>query len=176
MFVLFFCFSNGFYNLKRSKIFLWVSKSISRLRVTHWGDFGWYTKRYGVDFETGKYTFRWSKKMNFFRIFEIPKFSLDFTVLHGYHFWALQWFLGIQKLCFWHLKVSSDFARYFGVNLGGIKSVVRWISRQENAIFDCQKMNYVIKSNVIEEKFENFEKIHYFDNRKVHFPASKSTS
>ena len=59
---------------KRSKIILWVSKSISRLRLTHWGDFGGYTKRYGVDFQAGKFTFRRLKKMNFFKFFKLPKF------------------------------------------------------------------------------------------------------
>ena len=88
---------------------LLVSKSISRLRLTHWSDFGGYTKRYEVDYEAGKCTFRWSKKWKFFKFFEIPKFSLDFTDLHGFNFWSLRWVLGVQKVNCVCLQVSPDF-------------------------------------------------------------------
>ena len=94
---------------KCPKIFSWVSRSISRLRLTTRDKFGGYRKHSEVDFDAGKSTFRWSKNWNFFKIFEIPKFSLDFTDLHGYQFWALQWLLGIQKVCCAYLKVSPDF-------------------------------------------------------------------
>ena len=124
---------------KCPKFFLWVFKSISRLRLTLPDKFGGCRKHSEVDFDAGKSTFRWSKNWNFFKIFEIPKFFLDFTDLHGYQFWALQWLLGIQKVCCGYLKVSPDFAWHTEVTLEGIGSIMRWISMQENSFFDDQK-------------------------------------
>ena len=132
---------------KRPKSMLWVSESICRLRLTLWDKFGGYRKHSEVDFDAGKCTFRSSKKWNFFKIFEILKISLDFTDLHGYQFWDLQWVLGIQKVCCGYLKVSSDFAGHFETSLEGIGSILRYISKQENALFDRQKMKF----------FQNFE-------------------
>ena len=124
---------------ERPKIILSVCTSISRLRLTLWDKFGGYRKHSEVDFDAGKCTFRSSKKWNFFKIFEISKFSLDFTDLHGYQFWDLQWVPGIQKVCCGYLKVSSDFAGHFATSLEGIGSILRYISKQENALFNGQK-------------------------------------
>ena len=94
---------------KRPKSILWVSKSISRLQLTLWGNFGGYRKQFKINFEAGKCTFRWSKKWKIFKFFEILKVSLDFTDLHGFSFWSLRWVLSVQKVYCGYLKVSSDF-------------------------------------------------------------------
>ena len=60
---------------RHPKSMLWVSKSVSRLRWTHRGDFGGYRKQSEVNFDAGKCTFRWSKKNEIFSKFlRFPKF------------------------------------------------------------------------------------------------------
>ena len=61
-------------NSKRPKSILWVSQSISRLRLTLWGNFGGYRKHFEIDSETGKCTFRWSKNENFSTFLRFPNF------------------------------------------------------------------------------------------------------
>ena len=51
--------------------------------------------------------------------------------------------LTVQKSFCGYLKVSPDFASHTGVILGGIQSVMGWISSEENALNDGQKkMNF----------------------------------
>ena len=84
----------------------WVSKSIFILRLTYFIDLGgirsvmrWISRQENALFDG-------QKKWNFFKIFEILKISLDFTDLRDYQFCALQWLLGIQKVCHGYIKVS----------------------------------------------------------------------
>ena len=97
---------------KRPKSILWVFESISRLCLTHWDKFGGHRRHSKMNFEAGKFTFRWSKKMKIFQIL------WDSQILLGFYRFAWLQLLKLTmsskrpKSILWvpYLKVSPDFA------------------------------------------------------------------
>ena len=94
---------------KHPKSILWVSKSISRLQLTLWSNFGEYRKHYKINCDARKCIFNGQKEWKIFKFFEIPKISLQFTDLYGFNFWSLRWLLSVQKEYCGYLKLSPGF-------------------------------------------------------------------